>query len=46
MLKQIIQTTENFVCIIFLVILFNGISTYVGYFMPKPFFKKNSSATI
>ena len=29
-----------------LVSLFNGISTYVGYLMPKPSFKKNSSGTI
>ena len=29
-----------------LVSLFNGISTFVGYLMPKPFFKKNSSGTI
>ena len=28
-----------------LVSLFNGISTFVGYLMPKPFFKKNSSGT-
>ena len=26
--------------------LFNGISTFVGYLMPKPFSKKNSSGTI
>ena len=25
-----------------LVFLFNGISTFVGYLMPKPFSKKNS----
>ena len=29
-----------------LVSLFNGISTLVGYLMPKPFFEKNSSGTI
>ena len=29
-----------------LVSLFNGISTYVGYLMPKLFFWKNSSGTI
>ena len=29
-----------------LVSLFNGISTFVGYLMPKPFFRKNSSGTI
>ena len=29
-----------------LVSLFNGISTFVGYLMPKPFSKKNSSGTI
>ena len=29
-----------------LVSLFNGILTFVGYLMPKPFFKKNSSGTI
>ena len=29
-----------------LVSLFDGISTFVGYLMPKPFFKKNSSGTI
>ena len=29
-----------------LVSLFNGISTYIGYLMPKPSFKKNSSGTI
>ena len=28
-----------------LVSLFNGISTFVGYLMPKPFSKKNSSGT-
>ena len=26
--------------------LFNGISTFVGYLMPKPFSKKNSWGTI
>ena len=30
----------------FLVSLFNGISTFVGYLIPKPFFEKNSSGTI
>ena len=34
-----------FVCL-GLVSLFNGISTFVGYLMPKPFSKKNSSGTI
>ena len=29
-----------------LVSLFNGISIFVGYLMPKPFSKKNSSGTI
>ena len=29
-----------------LVFLINGISTFVGYLMPKPFFLKNSSGTI
>ena len=29
-----------------LVWLFNGISNFVGYLMPKPFSKKNSSGTI
>ena len=29
-----------------LVSLFNGISTFVGYLMPKLFPKKNSSGTI
>ena len=29
-----------------LVSLFNGISTFVGYLMPKTFSKKNSSGTI
>ena len=29
-----------------LVYLFNGISTFVGYLMPKPFSLKNSSGTI
>ena len=29
-----------------LVSLFNGISTFVGYSMPNPFSKKNSSGTI
>ena len=29
-----------------LVSLFNGISTFLGYLMPKPFSKKNSSGTI
>ena len=29
-----------------LVSLFNGISTFVGYFMPKFSYKKNSSGTI
>ena len=29
-----------------LVSLFNGISTFVGYFMPKLFSEKNSSGTI
>ena len=30
----------------FLVSLFNGISTFVGYLMPKLFSQKNSSCTI
>ena len=29
-----------------LVSLFNSISTFVGYLMPKLFFQKNSSGTI
>ena len=29
-----------------LVSLFNGISTFLGYLMPKQFFEKNSSGTI
>ena len=29
-----------------LVSLFNGISTIIGYLMPKPFSKKNSNGTI
>ena len=29
-----------------LVSLFNGISTFVGYLMPKPFSYKNRSGTI
>ena len=29
-----------------LVSLFNGISTFVGYLMPKPFSQKNSSGTM
>ena len=29
-----------------LVSLFNGISTFEGYLMPKPFSKKNSSGAI
>ena len=29
-----------------LVSLFNGISTFIGYLMPKPFSKKNSSGII
>ena len=29
-----------------MVSLFNGISTFVGYLMPKPFTKKNSCGTI
>ena len=29
-----------------LVSLFNGISTFVGYLIPKPFSSKNSSGTI
>ena len=29
-----------------LVSLFNGISTFVGYLMPKPFSLKNSSGII
>ena len=33
-----------FVCLI-LVSLFNGISTFVGYLMPKLFSKKNSRGT-
>ena len=37
-----------FVCVVWfgLVSLFNGISTFVGYLMPKLFFQKNSSGTI
>ena len=36
------------VCIFWfgLVSLFNGISTFIGYLMPKPFSEKNSSSTI
>ena len=30
----------------FTLTLFNGTSTFVGYLMPKPFSKKNSSGTI
>ena len=29
-----------------LVSLFNGISTFLGYLIPKPSFEKNSSGTI
>ena len=29
-----------------LVSLFNGISSFVGYLMPKPFSYKNSSGTV
>ena len=29
-----------------LISLFNGIPTFVGYLMPKPFSKKNSSGNI
>ena len=29
-----------------LISLFNGILTFVGYLMPKPFSEKNSSGTI
>ena len=42
-----LQNTWNFRDIWFsLVSLFNGISTFVGYLMPKPFSKKNSSSII
>ena len=39
------STQENFAYVFFLS-FFNGISTFVGYLMPKPFFKKNSIGTI
>ena len=32
--------------IISLISLFNDISTFVGYLMPKPFSKKDSSGTV
>ena len=32
--------------LVYLVSLFNGILTFVGYLMPKPFSKKNSCGTI
>ena len=32
--------------LVWLVSLFNGISTFVGYLMPNPFSEKNSSGTI
>ena len=38
--------TSEFFVLFGLVSLFNGISTFVGYLMPKPFSKKNSSGTI
>ena len=34
------------VCMFGLVSLFNGISTFVGYLMPKSFSEKNSGGTI
>ena len=38
--------TQIYIYIYCLVSLFNGISTFVGYVIPKPFSKKNSSGTI
>ena len=48
MVQVILSGTDNvffvfFICFFF---LFNGISTFVGYLMPKLFFWKNSSDTI
>ena len=37
---------QSFIGLVWLVSLFNDISTFVGYLMPKPFSKKNSSGTI
>ena len=34
------------VCVFGLVSLFDGISTFVGFLMPKPFSYKNNSGTI
>ena len=35
-----------FICRFGVVSLFNGISTFIGYLMPKPFTLKNSISTI
>ena len=42
--KFLLQITNKF--LFFGFFFFNGISTFVGYLMPKPFSKKNSSGTI
>ena len=41
-----IKCSTHHYLLVGLVSLFNGISTFLGYLMPKPFSKKNSSGTI
>ena len=40
------MTLKHLMMIGWLVSLFNVITTFVGYLMPKPSFKKNNSGTI
>ena len=40
------KTKKTVTSLVWLVSLFNSISTFVGYLMSKPSFKKNSSGTI
>ena len=48
MAKKKTSTTymTQYVLFKFQVSLFNGISTFVGYLMQKPSFKKNTTSTI
>ena len=45
--KNSLKMRELYIVLRFtLLVLFNGVSTFLGYLMPKPPFKKNSSGTI
>ena len=43
---ELVEAVGNHIIKIGLVSLFNGISTFVCYLMPKPFSEKNSRGTI